>query len=127
MPLTANEVSAAIALQLREFRFPAALDALKRQLIEPHREDRIWEYDDRERLIECWLTAQLKDEIGIAYSLEAYGPSKPWGVVYTDTHDHLWAGILLAQQIGRCLHWSGTMGRSAARRIRMGVAIGPSW
>jgi hypothetical protein len=88
MPPSYSEVRSAIAFELGKFRFPAAHDALKARLIEPFRQDRVWEHSERASPVECWLVARMEHDVGIAYATDGFGPSRPWGVVYTDVTDH---------------------------------------
>jgi hypothetical protein len=88
MSLTLKDVSRAVELELRDFRFSDVLAAFRPLLVAPRRQDREWEYCSSHVRVECWIIAQLNSSLGIAYSQEGHGPSSPWGLVYTDSDDH---------------------------------------
>ena len=88
MELTSDHLAKLVVAQLETFRIPSALDRLRPQLVQPYRADRTWEYADPERLVECWIIAELDDNLGLAYSLQCHSPDQPWGVIYTDVTDN---------------------------------------
>ena len=71
----------------------------------PYRENRTWEYADPEHTIECWIVAELDENLGLAFSRASHQPDRPWGVVYTDVTDNCgpefcWHALLEDAYIG---------------------------
>ena len=87
MGLSSESVARLVADQLENFRVPAARELLRRRLVAPRREDRIWESSYPEHTIECWMVADLDEGLGLAYSIAAHQLDRPWGVVYTGVND----------------------------------------
>ena len=85
---TRAAVVCAVDAELRDFRFPETLAAFRPLLVAPHRQDRDWEYGSSDARVECWIVAQLRPGLGIAYARVGHGPSSPWGLVETDAADH---------------------------------------
>ncbi len=82
--LTMPDIKALVQKQILLIKDPIVKSGLELMLTEPTKHLRDWDYGDKGEQFECWTIAidNLHDT-SIVYSDFGFGPSRPWGLVFT--------------------------------------------
>lgn len=96
VPATAEEMKARVEEQLAAIPWPAAVEEIRRHLVEPELHWRRWEYG-REEELPCWLVASW--------------PEQGWGTAYCAlAHAYDWGWVDLKNLwFGMDSYWNGTL------------------
>jgi len=91
--LSAKEVSSLVGEQLERITDAALLARIRELLIIPYPVERDWDYGRAGEKFTCWTVLEHPpSNTGIAYSLQGFGPSDPWGLVFL-SGEHMGIGM----------------------------------
>ena len=87
-----ESIASILRIQLDELSEGSRLHQIKRLLIAPRLERRIWDYGSEGQMFPCWFVLDHPESnTGIAYCDEGFGPRCPWGLMFL-TGEHLSMG-----------------------------------
>lgn len=87
MVIGRDEIVALTARELALIEDPARCSALAAILVEPRVEEREWLYSRDPVRYPYWVVAEsVEQKILLVYCEQGFGPSFPWGVLYTGDH-----------------------------------------
>lgn len=62
---------------------PRVAEKIRELAVTPYPVERLWDYGRPEERYSCWTVLEhAASNTGIAYCLEGFGPSDPWGLVF---------------------------------------------
>jgi hypothetical protein len=87
--MDANTLKPLIERELAVVADPRVLTAIRALLVEPKPVMWGWDYGEPDQQFECWtvLDDARGSETAIVYCEEGFGPSMPWGLVWTGTDE----------------------------------------
>ncbi|MCC6917258.1 hypothetical protein [Nitrosomonas sp.] len=91
----APEIAGVVAAELEHFSSPDIVNALRKFLVEPRLELRQWDWSRDHIELPTWVIAESsKYDYGIVYAERGFGPSAPWGLVFSSANnfgaDYCW-------------------------------------
>ena len=87
-----ESIASILRTQLDEISGDSIRDQIRRLLIAPRVEHRVWDYGSDEQTFPCWFVLEhLESNTGIVYCDEGFGPRCPWGLMFL-TGEHLSMG-----------------------------------
>jgi hypothetical protein len=91
--LTAADVSSLVKDEFSRITDVAVLDRIRELLVSPYPVERAWDYGKSGERYTCWTVLEHpSSNSGIAYCLQGFGPSDPWGLVFL-SGDHMGIGM----------------------------------
>jgi hypothetical protein len=91
--LTAEMLSSLVSDELVRITDTAILAKIREVLVSPYPVERAWDYGRPGEHYTCWTVLEHpSSNTGIAYCLQGFGPSDPWGLVFL-SGDHIGIGM----------------------------------
>jgi hypothetical protein len=90
--VTTAQIGELVEGEVRSIAQPDLAALARSLLVPPKRERRQWDYGAEGEGFECWVILEdPPSNTGIAYCIQGFGPSDPWGLVFL-TGQHLSMG-----------------------------------
>lgn len=112
--MTSSEVDALVETELSRIADEALADSIRALRVTPYSVKRGWDYGSTGESYECWTVLEHPaSNTGIAYCLQGFGPSDPWGLVFLSGEymsigmDANWYAVL-EDAFRESMAWNGT-------------------
>jgi len=77
-----KDISSRVEQELKQISDTKLVNRIRELLVTPHPVERAWNYGARDEHFVCWTVLEHHpSNTGIAYCLQGFGPSYPWGLV----------------------------------------------
>ena len=77
-----EEIAALVEREIRTISDSRLARRIRELLVPPYAVDRAWDYGAPGQRFTCWtILEHVQSNTGIAFCLEGFGPSYPWGLV----------------------------------------------
>jgi len=81
--MTTEEISRLVESEIERIDDKELVSGIRPLLVPPYPVERHWDYGTRDQRFTCWTVLEHKaSNSGIAYCLQGFGPSYPWGLVF---------------------------------------------